>query len=150
MSDPESMDDKTERRRGAYATETDVGRVSTIVSPAPGSLHDPAQAADESLARARYGDRGLLGTGGMGEVRLSWDAWIGREVAVKTVRAADAAGDPARARLLRAARVQGQLEHPRIVPVYHLGVDEAGHPHFSMKRAAGRTLRGLLTTGAAS
>jgi serine/threonine-protein kinase len=150
MSDPESMDDKTERRRGAYATETDVGRVSTIVSPAPGSLHDPASAAEESLAPARYGDRGLLGTGGMGEVRLSWDAWIGREVAVKTVRAADAAGDPARARLLREARVQGQLEHPGIVPVYDLGVDEAGQPHFSMKRVAGRTLRGLLTTGAAS
>src|SRR5215831_5539497 len=110
------MDEKTERR-GVYATEMDVGRVSTIVSPMPGSLHDPAPAAEESLAAARYGDRGLLGTGGMGEVRLSWDAWIGREVAVKTVRAPEVAGGPARARLLREARVQGQLEHPGIVPV---------------------------------
>src|SRR4051794_33161057 len=74
----------------------------------------------------RYQPRALLGEGGMGEVRLCLDARIGREVAMKSVRAEHGASDDLRARFLREARVQGQLEHPAIVPVYDLGVDPSG------------------------
>jgi serine/threonine-protein kinase len=40
--------------------------------------------------------------------------------------------------------VQGQLEHPSIVPVYDLGVDETGNDYFTMRRIAGRTLSKVL------
>jgi serine/threonine-protein kinase len=85
-----------------------------------------------------------LGMGGMGEVRLTHDRTIGREVAFKLLRP-EAAGHPVvRARLLREARVQGQLEHPAVVPVYDLGTGEDGALYFTMKRVRGRTLESIL------
>src|SRR5262249_17778837 len=50
----------------------------------------------------------------------------------------------ARRRFLHEARVQGQLEHPSIVPVYDLDLDEQGRPFFTMKRVRGLTLERVL------
>ncbi len=47
-------------------------------------------------------------------------------------------------RFEREARVQGQLEHPSVVPVYDLGIDEAGVPFFTMKRVRGDTFGDVL------
>ena len=63
--------------------------------------------------QTRYESGPLLGTGGMGEVRLCGDVRIGRRVAKKTLHA-ETDTPTARARFLREARVQGQLEHPSI------------------------------------
>jgi hypothetical protein len=50
----------------------------------------------------------------------------------------DVAMDPTlRARFVREARVQGQLEHPAIVPVYDIGVRADGAPYFTMKDITG-------------
>jgi serine/threonine-protein kinase len=78
-----------------------------------------------------------LGEGGMGIVRLATQATIGRHVAVKTVRSDIAASDDATLRILREAWVTGALEHPNVVPVYDVGVDEAGSPVIVMKRIEG-------------
>jgi eukaryotic-like serine/threonine-protein kinase len=95
--------------------------------------------------QARYQLGDLIGRGGMGEVRVARDAWIQREVAIKTTRSA--ADDRARtARFLREARIQGGLEHPAVVPVHDLGVDGDGHAYFVMKRLVGTTLDRLLAT----
>jgi serine/threonine-protein kinase len=80
----------------------------------------------------------------MGEVRLCEDRRVGREVALKVMRADAAAGPDATARFLREARIQGQLEHPAIVPVHDLGVGEGGAPYFTMKRLRGMTLEQIL------
>ena len=45
---------------------------------------------------------------------------------------------------LREAQVTGQLEHPGVVPVHELGVDEAGQPFYSMKFIKGRTLTEVI------
>jgi serine/threonine protein kinase len=93
---------------------------------------------------ARYEERSLLGRGGMGEVRLCKDARIGREVAVKVAHRGD--GERVvRQRFLREARVQGQLEHPAIVPVYDLEVLDDGSAYFVMKRVRGTTLAAILS-----
>ena len=91
----------------------------------------------------RYDEGPLLGVGGMGEVHLLRDGRIGRAVARKTLRAGTDS-PRAVARFLREARVQGQLEHPSIVPVYDLGTDELGRPYFTMKRVRGETLAHVL------
>lgn len=93
---------------------------------------------------ARYATRRVLGAGGMGEVRLCGDAWVGREVAMKVMRAGSGSQAAARARFLREARVQGQLEHPSVVPVYDLGRDETGQEFFTMKRVKGHTLEEIF------
>jgi serine/threonine-protein kinase len=109
------------------------GDVRASVSP-PGS--------EEGLSR--YAEGPLLGMGGMGEVRLHIDERIGRPVALKTLRS-DIGSVHAMARFLREARVQGQLEHPGIVPVYDLATNERGRPYFTMKRVRGQTLGHILS-----
>jgi serine/threonine protein kinase len=59
----------------------------------------------------------------MGVVKACTDQRIGREVAMKIVRPGEGSGGDLKARFLREACVQGQLEHPAIVPVYDLGRD---------------------------
>ena len=88
----------------------------------------------------RYEASSVLGEGGMGEVRLCRDARIGRDVAMKVIRGDRGGQAELRARFLREVRVQGQLEHPSIVPVYDLGVGGDGETYFTMKRVRGLTL----------
>ncbi|MFO0755581.1 MAG: serine/threonine-protein kinase [Byssovorax sp.] len=105
---------------------------------------NPSDGLLELTGRERYtGDRSL-GKGSMGEVRLRRDGRIGRDVAVKVLLPAHRADAQLRARFLREARVQGQLEHPAIVPVYDLGLDEDGAVYFTMKRLRGQTLRDVI------
>ena len=77
-----------------------------------------------------------LGQGGMGVVYLARQTTIGRDVAVKTIRE-DRRSTSASRELLREAWITGRLEHPNIIPVHSLGVDEHGCPLFVMKRVEG-------------
>jgi serine/threonine-protein kinase len=110
-------------------------------SPARVKLEE-AFVQDDGFA-TRYERGGVLGQGGMGEVRVCHDHRVGRDVALKVVRPGKAS-DELTARFVREARVQGQLEHPAIVPVYDMGVAPDGSPYFTMKRVRGHTLEGVL------
>jgi serine/threonine protein kinase len=82
---------------------------------------------------ARFQPVGVLGRGGMGEVRLMRDLRIRRPVAFKVLRS-KLAGDRAyRTRFLTEARIQGQLEHPSIVPVHDLGETSDGSPRARLR-----------------
>src|SRR5262245_50320897 len=114
-------------------------------SSAPGLIDvDVASLCDEDFAE-RYELMEKLGEGGMGEVRLCRDRRIGREIALKVARAELADRVDVRARFLREARVQGQLEHPAVVPVYDLGLNLQGELFFTMQPVRGRTLEDVLT-----
>jgi serine/threonine-protein kinase len=91
----------------------------------------------------RYELGGVIGRGGMGEVRVALDRNIEREVAIKRLRTATPSGDELR-RFEREARIQARLDHPAIVPVHELGTDEEGRPYFTMKRLSGRTMHDRL------
>jgi eukaryotic-like serine/threonine-protein kinase len=112
----------------------------------PGNVRDVASQLEARSFQERYGVRKLLGSGGVGEVHLCHDHQIGREVALKMLHRSGegSTGTDARARFVREARVQGQLEHPAIVPVYDLGLAPDGVEFFTMKRVAGRTLQEIL------
>ena len=47
-------------------------------------------------------------------------------------------------RFLMEARITGQLEHPGIVPVHDLGLDEEGRPFYIMTFIRGRTLKEVI------
>jgi serine/threonine-protein kinase len=100
----------------------------------------------DSLASGgeRYHDEGTLGRGGMGIVSLRLDRKIGRRVAAKELRPELAADEASRARFLREAQVQGQLEHPAVPPLYDLGERANGSLYFTMKTLRGVTLRDIL------
>lgn len=83
----------------------------------------------------RYEELERLGAGGMAEVVELHDIALGRYVARKRMTTDDTSS---RARFLREVRIQAQLEHPSIVPVYD--IDEHDETTFTMKRVQGVTL----------
>ena len=121
---------------------TQPGEGSTAVEyPSDGATLVPAgtAAAAVILPPPGYALGAQIGRGGMGEVRAATDLRIGREVCVKRM-ISEAPDSEQVTRFLREARIQARLEHPAIVPVHELGVDELGRPFFTMKRLAGKTL----------
>jgi serine/threonine protein kinase len=93
--------------------------------------------------RDRYEDLGLLGQGGMGEVRRVRDRELNRVVARKQVRA-DAASPAALARFVEELQTTAQLQHPGIVPVYDAGRTADGGVYFTMKEVRGRELGAVI------
>ena len=81
----------------------------------------------------------------MGEVKLAHDHDIGRQVAVKRLLHAQDGQDPhAVARFIDEVRTVGSLEHPNIVPIHDVGVDEDGALFFVMKYVEGETLASII------
>ena len=89
-----------------------------------------------ALADARLDLEGTLGQGGMGVVRLGTQRSLGRKVAVKTLLP-EHRHDRAVTKLLREAWITSSLEHPNILPVHDLVVDEMGMPLVILKRIEG-------------
>ncbi len=79
----------------------------------------------------------VLGEGGMGVVWSARQVGLEREVAIK--RARPGAGARAAEQLLAEAELTGSLEHPGIVPVHEVGIDQDGVPFYAMRRLRGRT-----------
>jgi serine/threonine-protein kinase len=97
---------------------------------------------------ARYELAEILGYGGMAEVHRGRDIRLGRDVAIKTLRA-DLARDPAfQSRFRREAQSAASLNHPSVVAVYDTGEDTAPDgasvPYIVMEYVEGRTLRDVL------
>jgi serine/threonine-protein kinase len=93
--------------------------------------------------RTRYEPVKLLGAGGMGEVVLVQDQDIARRVAVK--RLLPGMTHPSvLARFVDEIRTVGRLEHPNIVPIHDVGVDDLGRYFFVMKYVEGETLETII------
>ncbi|TXL57433.1 Stk1 family PASTA domain-containing Ser/Thr kinase [Aeromicrobium terrae] len=104
---------------------------------------------DETI---RLGDRyelgGLLGRGGMADVRVGRDLRLGRTVAIKQLRSDLASDDTFQARFRREAQSAAALNHPSIVAVYDTGeaTDAQGNhvPYIVMEYVEGQTLREIM------
>ncbi|MGH3385059.1 MAG: Stk1 family PASTA domain-containing Ser/Thr kinase [Nocardioidaceae bacterium] len=116
---------------------------------------EPPNGGDQTYEQVggRYELWGLLGRGGMAEVRAGKDLRLGRRVAVKLLRA-DLASDPTfQARFRREAQSAASLNHPAIVAVYDTGDEDSGDgtglrvPYIVMEQVEGRTLREILREG---
>src|SRR5690625_3504527 len=99
----------------------------------------------------RYELGGLLGRGGMADVRVGRDLRLGRTVAVKQLRS-DLASDPTfQERFRREAQSAASLNHPSIVAVYDTGeaAIDSGQtiPYIVMEYVEGQTLRDILRDG---
>ncbi|MGZ5967966.1 MAG: serine/threonine-protein kinase, partial [Polyangiales bacterium] len=98
-------------------------------------------APPESGARSLTFEK-TIGEGGMGVVHLAEQMTLGRKVAVKTLR--DSADPDAVLKLLREAWITGALEHPNVVPVYDVSVDDKGGPLIVLKRIEGLAWADLM------
>ncbi|OXM71302.1 Stk1 family PASTA domain-containing Ser/Thr kinase [Amycolatopsis vastitatis] len=101
------------------------------------------------LLSNRYELGETLGYGGMSEVHHGHDVRLGREVAIKILRA-DLARDPQfLERFRREAQNAAALNHPAIVAVYDTGEANAEFgplPYIVMEYVEGRTLRDIVKT----
>ncbi len=96
------------------------------------------------LLGGRYELGDAIGTGGMAEVFSGSDVRLGRNVAIKVLRA-DLARDPSfQGRFRREAQAAASLNAPSIVSVFDTGEDESGVPYIVMEFVDGRTLRDVL------
>ncbi|MCP9272277.1 serine/threonine-protein kinase [Mycolicibacterium arenosum] len=98
------------------------------------------------LLAGRYELRGVLGRGGMAEVRDGWDTRFNRPVAVKLLYPVFSERSDLRRRFADEARSAGSLSHPNIVTVYDSGEDR-GAPFIVMERLSGDTLGDLMAAG---
>ncbi len=99
----------------------------------------------------RYQVKDELARGGMGRVMRVHDDELERELAMKVIRGVRADDDLASprsrrmlARFVEEAQVTGQLDHPGIVPIHDLGIDERGRLYFTMRLIRGRDLATVL------
>ena len=101
------------------------------------------------LLSDRYELGDTLGYGGMSEVHRGLDKRLGRDVAVKVLRA-DLARDPQfQIRFGREAQNAAALNHPAIVAVYDTGEvqsDFGSLPYIIMEYVDGQTLREIVKT----
>jgi serine/threonine protein kinase/Tfp pilus assembly protein PilF len=75
----------------------------------------------------RYEIRSLLGTGGMGEVYLARDTTLRRAVAIKILPVNFTAEKDNLDRFEREAYTASSLNHPNILTIYEIGVEEERH-----------------------
>ena len=105
------------------------------------------QTPDPRLAKYRLGR--LLGSGGMGEVRLAHDVALNRDVAIKFI-AADHVSDPdSRRRLVREAQAAAALDHPAICAVYEVNADN-DHTGGWQPSARAATISGTIAAATAA
>lgn len=79
----------------------------------------------------------FIAAGGMGEVHEATQGSIDRSVAIKMMKADFAHKQSERVKFLDEAAITGKLAHPNIVPIYDLGVSDAGTLFYSMKKVDG-------------
>jgi formylglycine-generating enzyme required for sulfatase activity/serine/threonine protein kinase len=94
---------------------------------------------------ARFTKQAILARGGMGVVHRAQDVELERTVALKELSTVhEGPGLQAASRFLEEARITAQLDHPGILPVHELGVDQHGQLYFAMKLVEGRDLRAVF------
>jgi tRNA A-37 threonylcarbamoyl transferase component Bud32 len=99
-----------------------------------------------TMLGGRYEVVRTIGWGGMAEVYLATDRFLGRQVAVKVILQRFSEDDRFVARFRREARAAASLSHPNVVSVHDVGVHE-GSPFLVMEYVDGRTLGELVREG---
>jgi serine/threonine-protein kinase len=88
----------------------------------------------------RLSFKGEVARGGMGTVEMVIDRQLQRRMARKVLHATLRDRLDSVRWFLREAQITAQLDHPAIVPIHHVGVDDRGRLHFTMKLIEGETL----------
>lgn len=109
---------------------------------APASHSGVEKWLSDATGDGRYLILDEVARGGMGRVVRAIDQDICRPVAMKVLL--EGGDEEKRARFAEEAQITGQLEHPNIVPIHELGLNDDGHLFFTMKMVGGRSLGAML------
>ena len=98
----------------------------------------------ELLLGEKYKVITTIARGGMGVVMQARDVRIRRTVAMKVMKTSSQFSRENVLRFIDEAQLTGQLEHPNIIPVYELAMDDSGETFYTMKYVKGITLDDVL------
>ncbi len=140
VAPPPTGDSGTNRRADTqvHATETDELLRRLARSP--------------RLDLERYAIEGEIDRGGMGAILRLHDRHLNRRLAMKVLHERDEPRTDLErqlshqllGRFLEEAQVTSQLDHPGVVPVHELGLDQRGKVYFTMQLVKGRTARDVF------
>ncbi len=107
--------------------------------------------AAQNPSTTRYDLRREIARGGMGAIMEVWDKELRRTLAMKVVLGSKTHADSSQSseevaerrlsRFLEEAQITGQLDHPGIVPVHDIGLDDDARVFFTMQLVDGSDLR---------
>jgi eukaryotic-like serine/threonine-protein kinase len=152
MTDDATQVDPAVSTLALEATQVDPSNAATRPSAPPSAVRTTVLPRFEAKgprvsitvdSRNRYEPSEVLGVGGMGEVVLVSDHDIDRKVAMKRLLP-ELRDQAVLARFVDEIRTVGRLEHPNIVPIHDVGVDEQGRYFFVMKYVQGETLASVI------
>ncbi|HSR88423.1 MAG TPA: serine/threonine-protein kinase, partial [Pontiella sp.] len=92
----------------------------------------------------RYTPHKKLNQGGMKAIWEVDDHRTARKVAMALIQDSRIASAEDIDSFLYEARLTANLQHPNIIPIYDIAVDESGNPYFTMKALKGETLGEIL------
>ncbi len=92
----------------------------------------------------RYEIGPMIAKGGMGAIYEARDLNSGRVVALKVLPQDVPYSRKDVFRFIREGQLTSQLEHPNIVPVHEMGLDDNDNVYYTMKLVEGRTLTSIL------
>ena len=98
----------------------------------------------QGLWQERYQYNGHLGSGGVGQVRSVYDQLLNRDVALKSLHHRLARDAEAVEVFIHEAQLVSQLQHPRILSVYDIGLLKSGEPFFTMEVVKGCSLKTFM------
>ena len=141
---PERPSDNSDTSEAALRIAFGGGDSTELCDPAVRPPVPPPDISAWPAQADRFELREVLAHGGFGTVQRARDKKLGREVALKTLRA-DLPSEPVLLRrLIEEAQISSQLQHPGVVPVYDYGLLAEDRPYIAMKLVRGRTLREIL------
>ena len=109
-------------------------------APTPAVRTSPA--AKETIGG--YIDLGILGSGGMGEVRRVLDPVLNRRLAMKIIHSRLLKVAKTTSRFTEEAKIVAQLQHPNIIPIHEIGKLDDGRLFFTMKEVKGRPFSEII------
>jgi serine/threonine protein kinase len=121
--------------------KNDTTPVTTPASDPGPTASELAPAPAPAALDARYVLEREIARGGMGRVFEGRDLRLQRTVAIKMLRAQDAA---LAARFEREVKLAARLQHPGVVPVYDAGFWPSGEPFLIMKLVLGQSLARVI------
>src|SRR5262249_22610079 len=137
---PEHDDAVVKRLLASLSVDTDPGGDTGPPSPeVPDRLPPPP----EQVSVPGYEVLGRLGAGGMGVVYRARQVALGRQVALKVIRAGVHADASERARFRSEAQTVAALQHPNVVQIFEVG-EHHGLPFFSLELLEGGSLEQRL------
>jgi len=98
----------------------------------------------EGNPEQRYTATRKLNEGGMKAIWEVDDHRTARKVAMALIQDSKIASEQDIDAFLYEARLTANLQHPNIIPIYDIALDENGNPYFTMKALRGETLGEIL------